>query len=80
MSKQTLASKLWNAEPFEVRRRLVGLGMEHQIRDIRVEMERAKRAHNRHMAECRAHIKSLEGALGRWEREQEEATSDTEGK
>lgn len=62
----TLASDFWNALSFEDRERLLGVSLENQARDIRIEMARAKRAHAKHMDEARAHLKNIERELERW--------------
>lgn len=61
------ASDRWNALPRDIRDQAHGLIIEHQIRDYRIEMERARDAHRRHMADIRSHLKNCERELARWE-------------
>lgn len=79
MSEKTkdtsLATEIWNALPIETRKRLVGVTIKEQIRGIKHEISRAKSAHAKHLRETRSHLKNLEQAYSRWEREQSEVES-----
>ena len=65
----SLASDIFNALPDDTRKAVLGLLMEHQIRDIKIEMERAKAAYEKHMREARHHLKNVELSLAQWEKD-----------
>ena len=65
----TLASDKFNALPFEVRNITLGADLEHHLRDLRIERDRAVKHHKAHLREIDAHIENIERELERWERD-----------
>jgi len=63
----TLASDKFNALPFDARQISKGVSLEHHLRDLRIERDRAVKHHKAHLQEIDAHIDNIERELQRWE-------------
>lgn len=59
------ASEEYNAMPIEVRRITGRILAEHQLRDLRIERDRAVRTYKRHIAEIDEHIKNVKECLSK---------------
>jgi len=55
----------FNNLPIEVRKIAGNSILQRQILDYRIELDRAKRAHRKHLKDIREHLKSCEDAMDR---------------
>lgn len=59
------ASRRYNALPFEVRKIASLALIERQVLDYKIEIDRAKKAHKKHLESIRNHLKNCEQDLER---------------
>lgn len=62
------ASDVFNRLPPDVRAAAQGVMLEHQLRDLEIERDRAVRSHQKHLREIAAHRRNVEKSLQQWKR------------